>query len=178
MAVPHKPRGLYPTVTFSFLLAMSPDKSLVEITNDPLPPLNVFFDLVADVSAGAVSTFSGTTRDTFNGTFRGGGRDNGKEIAVGVIAPPPRLHGLRADGHQSSSRPDHRSARTLASSARSRASPHGDGAGGTGKRNNRGFVRASARGDARHRVPNRRAEEEVSHLEEGSVYGWEYVEGE
>ncbi|RUS24499.1 Molybdopterin biosynthesis MoaE [Jimgerdemannia flammicorona] len=67
MAVPHKPRGLYPTVTFSFLLAMSPDKSLVEITNDPLPPLNVFFDLVADVSAGAVSTFSGTTRDTFNG---------------------------------------------------------------------------------------------------------------
>jgi len=46
----------------------SPDgKSLVEITPNPLPSLEHILDLVKDDGAGAISTFSGTTRDTFNG---------------------------------------------------------------------------------------------------------------
>ncbi|KAI8375883.1 Molybdopterin biosynthesis MoaE [Blakeslea trispora] len=42
-------------------------KNIVEISSEELPSLDQVVNLVQDDSAGAISTFSGTTRDTFEG---------------------------------------------------------------------------------------------------------------
>lgn len=42
-------------------------KEFIEISADPLPSLDHVTNLVLDNGAGAISTFSGTTRDTFEG---------------------------------------------------------------------------------------------------------------
>ena len=42
-------------------------KNIIEISSQELPSLELVADLVQDDSAGAISTFSGTTRDEFEG---------------------------------------------------------------------------------------------------------------
>ncbi|KAI8969268.1 Molybdopterin biosynthesis MoaE [Mycotypha africana] len=42
-------------------------KDIVEVTADPLPTLDEIANSVQDDAAGAISTFSGTTRNTFKG---------------------------------------------------------------------------------------------------------------
>ena len=43
------------------------NKSIVEITHEELPSLETVSQLVQDDTAGAIATFSGLTRDTFEG---------------------------------------------------------------------------------------------------------------
>lgn len=42
---------------------------IVEISKDPLPSLDFVTELVQDDGAGAITTFSGTTRNVFQGTL-------------------------------------------------------------------------------------------------------------
>jgi molybdopterin synthase catalytic subunit len=48
---------------------MSLLRNIVEISADPLPSLDDITNLVQDDGAGAITTFSGTTRNVFEGNL-------------------------------------------------------------------------------------------------------------
>jgi hypothetical protein len=51
-------------------LVTTSQKDIVEISSEPLPTLDSISDLVQDDGAGAITTFSGTTRNVFEGKHR------------------------------------------------------------------------------------------------------------
>lgn len=57
-------------LSFIFSQSMATEfRQFIEISPDLLPSLDYVTNLVHDDGAGAISTFSGTTRDTFEGNF-------------------------------------------------------------------------------------------------------------
>jgi hypothetical protein len=59
-----------PFTIFFLTMGTSELKEIIEISSEPLPLLDVVTNLVHDDGAGAISTFSGTTRDIFEGKLK------------------------------------------------------------------------------------------------------------